>query len=137
MPLHAEHETPARKLHGLDDPVLGVGRRDEAAAQIGDRLVMRAQDGRPSPEDRRRRATGLRRHLRGSEHRRGDAVPIVAHYVGHVLVQRTPQLDVEDLAPRQMASTGRSASNAATRSARSLASRTGLTPATSVEADCP
>ena len=68
VPLHPDHEAPARHLHPLDDPVLAAaGGQHEAVAQPADRLVVEAVHRHlVAAEDRPQPASRAARPPRGS-----------------------------------------------------------------------
>ena len=90
VPLHAEDEAgrrAARPPRSRRRRLAAVG--DEAAAEVGDGLVVRAAHRRRGAEDRRRRPSPARSRPRRRRTRRGRVrCASVPDHVGQVLVQR-------------------------------------------------
>ena len=110
-------------------PARGGGRSPRPSPV--DRLVVRAQHGRARAEDAGSVAAGHGRRPSPPRRRRGRvrwvSLPMTS---GRCWCSVPPSSTLRTWQPRQMASTGRSAARAAASSARSLSSRTVLTPAT-------
>ena len=97
MPLHAHHETPARELHRLDDPVIRPGGGRQPVGQHPDGLVVAAQHVDLGPHDGRRARARDRAYRDLAEGPGPGLVDRRPHHVGEVLDQVPAQVDVEQL----------------------------------------
>ena len=138
VPLHGQHEAGRRQLDRLGHTVAGAGGDHQAAAQVAARPGGASSSTVvPAPNTDAAVVPGAVPTSTSSKcmgWRRWSTFPTTS---GRCWCSVPPKKTFSTWQPRQMASTGRSASSAAARRARSLASRFGSTPPTSGSGSSP